>query len=787
MKASKETANTAKQKALASALSQIEKQFGKGSIMRYGDGPAQKIDVISTGSPALDGALGIGGVPRGRVVEIYGPEASGKCLTKDTYIWTQNGMETIEEVFEHFGQKASCTSKITSVEDKNYHLVNERNEMEQMIALTHNNKRKVLKVTTEKGREIKGTLNHPLRVMNERGQVVWRNIGDLKTGDYLMSGLFGAETSNNNSSELSETEAAFIGYLVSEGTLCESVKHRFCFSNHNPQVVDDYYSLCQELFNKVPTSYFNNTEHHMNDTKLREELVTRYGLAYGKSKDKNIPHCVRTSSTSSKKAFLSALFEGDGSIEKSRGVITYCSASEKLAREVQLMLMGFGIASSIRCKKVKGYSQNYWEVGMGPSAAKRFVDTIGFRSNRRKDQWAECKEHTYANCIIENIPNMALKNMILDLRDNIKGDRELSALIEDVMRGDMELSVSKTRLTKIIAWFDEREDKMLPPAKATLEALRFLANSNYTYEKVEKIQDMGLEPTFDVAMSSTHSFLANGILSHNTTVTLQIIAEAQKSGGICAFIDAEHALDPGYAAKLGVDMDNLLLSQPDTGEQALEIVEKLTNSNALDLIVIDSVAALTPKAEIAGEMGDSLPGLHARLMSQALRKITAAVSKSKTTVIFINQIRHKIGMMMPGQSPETTTGGNALKFYASVRMDVRRIGGIKKGDEHIGNQVRVRIIKNKMAPPFKNVVRELYFGEGFSVETEVLDMAVDEGVMTRAGAFYRYNDTVVGQGKENARNYLKENPDVMDEIKSKLKINMPKDEEVKAGKDDKED
>jgi len=246
--------------------------------------------------------------------------------------------------------------------------------------------------------------------------------------------------------------------------------------------------------------------------------------------------------------------------------------------------------------------------------------------------------------------------------------------------------------------------------------------------------------------------------SGKTTLTLQTIAECQKAGGTAAFIDAEHALDPIYAQKLGVNVDELLLSQPDTGEQALEIADMLVRSNAVDIVVIDSVAALTPKAEIEGEMGDQLPGLQARLMSQALRKLTGNIKRSNCLVVFINQLRMKIGVMMPGQSPETTTGGNALKFYASVRLDIRRIGAIKKGDEIIGNQTKLKVVKNKLAPPFKQVVTEILYGEGISREGELIEMGVEAKLVEKSGAWYSYDGERIGQGKENARQYLKDNP-----------------------------
>ncbi|WP_024851651.1 recombinase RecA [Hydrogenovibrio kuenenii] len=258
--------------------------------------------------------------------------------------------------------------------------------------------------------------------------------------------------------------------------------------------------------------------------------------------------------------------------------------------------------------------------------------------------------------------------------------------------------------------------------------------------------------------------------SGKTTLTLHVIAEVQKTGGTAAFVDAEHALDPIYAEKLGVDLDNLLVSQPDAGEQALEITDSLVRSGAVDVVVVDSVAALTPKAEIEGDMGDSHMGLQARLMSQALRKLTANIKRTNTLVIFINQIRMKIGVMFG--NPETTTGGNALKFYSSVRLDIRRIGAIKKGEEILGNETRVKVVKNKVAPPFKQVEFDILYGEGISREGEIIDLGVKEKLIEKAGAWYSYQGQKIGQGKDNVRQFLKENPEISETLQKQIKENL---------------
>ena len=326
---------------------------------------------------------------------------------------------------------------------------------------------------------------------------------------------------------------------------------------------------------------------------------------------------------------------------------------------------------------------------------------------------------------------------------------------------------------------DDNKQKALAAALGQIE-------KQFGKGSVMRLGDSGVDTTIGVVSTGSLSLdVALGIgglprgrvievygpeSSGKTTLALQVIAECQKLGGAAAFVDAEHALDPTYADKLGVNIDDLLVSQPDTGEQALEITDMLVRSGAVDVVVVDSVAALTPKAEIEGDMGDSHMGLQARLMSQALRKLTGNIKRSNTMVIFINQIRMKIGVMFG--NPETTTGGNALKFYASVRLDIRRIGAIKRGDEVIGNETRVKVVKNKVAPPFKQCEFEILYGEGSSREGELIDLGVKHGMIEKAGAWYSYNEERIGQGKDNVRNFLKEHPEMAAEIDQRLRVEL---------------
>ena len=627
-----------REKALNLALAQIDKQFGKGSVMRLGERPVVPMAIIPTGSIALDVALGVGGLPRGRIVEIYGPESSGKCVTADTYVWTDRGLETIAELFARCGQLASCTSRVTNVVEHGIRIVNERRHLETVAAVTHNNRKPVLKLTLRSGRTVTATKNHPLRVVTERGFIAWRTVGRIKPGDHLVSATFGALEAAAGDG-LSEDEAVLLGYLVAEGSL--SYQHSVRFTNWDTEVHGEFCRLMEQLF-EVEVRNYDNKDFAVHGAALRQRLAQEYGLDYVTAHGKTVPHRVRTGGHKIQRAFLSALFEGDGWIDPT-STVGLATASEQLAREVQLMLYGFGIPATVAPKWNETYQRDYWTVTVNPAAAHRFIEEIGFRSERRRRQVEQNFRVSSRDVQFENIPH--LKGLISDLRDDCGGDREFDRIAGDLFRTDMDLACSRTRLTRIVRWAAARRDKLSPSGWAILDHLSALSVASYTYEEVVSVEDAGEQPTFDVVLPQTHSFIANGVLSHNTTVALHAVANAQAAGGIAAFIDAEHALDADYAKALGVDTDALLVSQPDTGEQALEIADMLVRSGALDIIVIDSVAALVPRAEIEGEMGDSHVGLQARLMSQALRKITGALNNSGTTAIFINQLREKIGVM----------------------------------------------------------------------------------------------------------------------------------------------
>ncbi|WP_408648559.1 intein-containing recombinase RecA [Streptomonospora mangrovi] len=574
-------------------------------------------------------------------------------------------------MFARAGQKASCTSRVTDIRDQGIRAVNERGELEPVAALTHNNRKPVLRVTLESGRQVTVTRNHPLRVVNRDGYIVWRNAGDLATGDTVVSARFGAKEAASGGG-LSEDEAVFLGYLVAEGTLGERYSLRF--TNGDPEVGAEFSALARWILDTEVREYSgsNCTEYVIPGKAVREHVAATYGLDYCGAAAKTVPHCVRTAGDKAQRAFLSALFEGDGWIDESSS-IGLGTASEQLAREVQLLLYGLGVPASIYSKYNPAYERTYWSVVVNPAVAHRFLQEVGFRSARRAKQVERHYRLSVRNSQFENIPHLG--GLIRSLRDHLGGDRDFDDVAGDVMRVGSTLACSRESLRAILRWVDDRPHLTGPAVQPLVDYLRYLAEAPYTYESITAIEDGGLQPTFDLMLPDTHSFVAEGVLSHNTTVALHAVASAQRLGGIAAFIDAEHALDPEYAKKIGVDTDELLLSQPDTGEQALEIADMLIRSGAVSILVVDSVAALVPRAEIEGEMGDSHVGLQARLMSQALRKIAGALHQTGTTAIFINQLREKVGVMfgcMSYGTRVTLADGTQEKIGKIVnqRMDV---------------------------------------------------------------------------------------------------------------------
>lgn len=742
-------------KKLTDLKANLNKSYGKGSFMDLDGDNVVQIPATSSGSIKLDNAIGIGGYPKGRIIEIYGPESSGKCLVGSTYINTASGLKTIEEVFIDNNVVPSCTTKVS---ERNILLFNEHKDLEQTTHFTNNGRRKTYTVTTGTGKAIQGTANHPLRVMSKNGYLIWKQIKDLEVGDYLVTArdtefkFFGSNT-------LDVDEAYLLGCLTADGSFQRA---RIEITNDDPSIKSVIEEKLSSIFDLASLkSYPNNDKfsvtYHSNSLEKVTNFYEKYGLSAGYARDKCVPKLVRESDKETVASFLRGYFDCESFCD-GKNYITVTSASKKLLTEVQLLLEMFGIISYVHKKSVQAYPDtDYYRLAIYQDNLRIFTDEIGTRSTKveqRYNNMVIAREDLQANTNKDSVPH--IKNMVVDLYRNLETVREDSKIFSDYIKKD--ISVSYTKLKKIIEYND---------SSLLMQHLRNLNHQHYYYDEIVSIEYSGEVPTFDFAMSKTHSFIANGFLSHNTTMALHAIVEVQKIGGGVAFIDVEQALDVGYAKNLGVSTGDLLFAQPDSAEEALNMVQDITESGAVDLIVVDSVAALTPLKELDGEMGDTHVGLHARLMSQACRKLRGLANKTGTTIIFINQIRMKIGVMFG--NPETVTGGNALKFYSSVRMDVRRKGTNSKGDEALSNTTKVKIVKNKVAPPYKVIEFDIIFGEGIDKLGEIITLATEFGFIQKSGAWYSIGEERLGQGKDNVKLYLKENPEVAKDLEQKVR------------------
>jgi len=742
----------------------LDKMFGKGTIMKMGDSPIDEVETFSTGSIRIDSVLGIGGIPRGRVVELFGPEMGGKCFPSRVRVSTPRGLLTIEEIFAANGMKASCTSRTT---ESVFPIHNRYGEVEDTTHFTHNYKRPIFTVKTRAGGELPATANNPHLVMSKNGFWVWRRASELKPGDFLCASRKVVKDGNELVHEDSES-AYFAGVAIADGGFG---KNRLGVTNDDPCIKSAIETSGPQIFGVEPRTYLNNDndsiQYHFNTKSGVAAFYKHWGWCRCTSPSKVVGARVRRLDHASLVSFIQGYFDCECSVEAFKQCIEVISASRELLSDVKLLLqLRFGIMSSLRSKTVSNYpDNNYWRLSVTGSDARRFISEIGSRSKYRVSQHQEllgqCNDGGSPN--LDSIPNIGL--LLRDLYDSCDTTRAHHDLIFSYMGDSPKACVTRSRLDKIIDAFSDRGNQII------VDRLREIRSRDYYYDRVEEVVVSAPEPPFDFAMKETASLNVNGFISHNTTLALQIIAKAQEAGLNTAFIDAEHALDTKYARKLGVDVDGLLMSQPDYGEQALTIADVLIRTGAADLIVVDSVAALVPRAELDGEMGDQLPGLQARMMSQALRKLTAVTGKANVTVIFINQLRSKImqGGMVKGAT-NTTTGGNALKFYASVRIETRIIGQVKKGSgdnaERIGSKLRVKIVKNKLAPPFQETDVDVVFGYGIDPVSEVLDLAIEHGEVIQSGSWFSCGGERIGQGRANAVAFLRNDVEYYENLRS---------------------
>lgn len=770
------------------AIKEIQEKYGDGSIMKLGDARKVDVDVIPTGSISLDLALGVGGIPRGRVIEVYGPESSGKCVRDDTIIFSEHGMLPIRV----FGDLHKLEFQKKEV------YVYSENCFEKTSHFYNGGLKKTIKVVTSYGYEIEGTPNHRIRVLDKDGGYLFRRLDELQPTDHVaiqrgqncfgkgfdLSG-FAYEIKKNNSRGkrfakriLDEDLAKLMGYLIGDGDTSGNgfQKNNISMTIADPIIEADFQKLCMRLFSEeakvTPDRRTKSVKRLVIHNTEGRKFLQYCGLEYGTAGTKLIPWSIMCAPKEIVASFLRTLFECDGCV--TGATIEYCSKSKQLTQQVQTVLLNFGITSRVKERFNKKYGTSYQYLYIyGQSDLQKYSQEIGFihpDAVKKLSAYINKKRRSKAKTNIDILPlNSKLKEFFTFFNSQVrKTNREDWDYISDPLSIKSPHALTYYSLGRILGHFEEGRN--LPQ----YQYLQQIYDLGFFWDRIENTEQ-SQSHVLDFTVPKNATFTGNGFVNHNTTLCLHLVAEMQKKGGVCAYVDAEHALDPEYAKRIGVKINDLLISQPDTGEQALEIVETLVRSGGVSLVVIDSVAALTPRAEIEGEMDQQHMGLQARLMSHALRKLTAIVSKTGTTVVFINQIRMKIGIMFG--NPETTTGGLALKFYASVRIEIRRSAQIQSGEKIVGNRVKVKIVKNKVAAPFRTAEFDIMYNEGISKAADLVNTGVALEVVNKSGAWYNFlpagkaggEPIKLGQGMEGARAFLKENPKVEKDIAAAVK------------------
>ena len=766
---------------LEETVEEIKQRFGEGAIMKLKEVRAVDVNVIPTGSISLDLALGVKGVPRGRVIEIFGPEASGKCVSSDTIIFSELGMLPIS-VFGNLN--------IPEFQKKEVFLYSERS-YEKTSHFYNGGLKPTIRIKTNYGYKLEGTPNHRIRVLDKDGNYLFRRLDELQPTDYIAiqrsQNCFGKgidlsdfqnkyKKSKFNTSKkdfkkfkITKDLAKLMGYMVGDGTCGDKWlnKNNIQITEANEESEHDFKKVCLRLFGEEPKITLDkrtrNTKRLMIYNVKARAFLNYAGVSWWGAEEKEIPWSIMCSPKKIVANFLKSLFECDGGpTEKG---IEYSSKSEKLIKQLQIVLLNFGIISRVITRYNKEYRRYYYHLYIdGQKDRKIFAKEIGFISESKqkklKDGLKKIKIFKTNRDVIPNI-NQKLAKFLDTYRKKIRiTNRADWKLFYDYLPQTSGYSqLTYDRLERILKRFADAQN--LPE----YQELENLFNLGFFWDKVVEKKE-SLAQVLDFTVPSNTTFCGNGFVNHNTSLALHILAEAQKQGGAGAFVDAEHALDPDYARKIGVKVDDLLISQPDSGEQALQIVETLIRSGEVDVIVVDSVAALVPQAEIAGEIGEFQIGLQARLMSQVLRKLSGVVAKTKTVLIFLNQTRMKIGQLWG--SPMTTPGGLALKFYSSCRIELKRIAQIKHGEEIVGNRIKAKIVKNKVAAPFKTAEFDIYYNEGISYFGDLLNLGLKQGIIKKAGTWFQYENTKLGQGIEASKKFLKENPGIVKKIREAI-------------------
>lgn len=732
------------------AIASIDKKWGKGAAIVSLTEKDASVKRCPTGSLALDIALG-GGYPYGRIVEIFGPESSGKCLSENSYIATSNGYKTVGEIFAENQLELLTTNKEV---EREYSLVNKDIDLERTTHFTYNGKKPLYKITTQSGYCLERTHKHPLLVLNKDGIMIWKWTGELEVGDCLLSPRYLPFGYTNNPSA-----AYSCGLLIADG----------CFVSGNTSITNDDPYIVKWILEKLPASLgiretkikhksenkcgTTSYEIELQDSNLWKKLY-KWDFEKVKAKDKKIPKWIREGNKETIAAYLRGYMDVESYISDSG--LEVSSASYKLLYETKLLLSQFGIMGTLSSYYDKKYEKDYWTLLLTGSDFFKYLSEIGVSSFQKKEQIKAVKDRINEDITQDSYPN--INELIKDLyKLQSKRTDKFAIAIED-LRHD-KVRCTYRRLKKILQMSEQVW------LKSYLTLL-----SKYRVDEVKSIEKIEDARTFDFAMEKTHSFIADGIVNHNTTVVLAGMAQAQKMNPdkMVAYIDSEFAFDPVYAENLGLDLspERFVFAQPEHGEEVFDVVEEFLKTGEFCFIAVDSVAAMVPRAELEGEIGESKMGLHARLMSQGMRKLVGLISKSNCILYFTNQLRDNIGVIYG--SPEVTTGGNALKFYASQRLDIRKKDTLKDGDTAYANNVRITVKKNKVAPPFTKCETTIEFGQGISLETEIVNLAIENDFIKKSGSWLTY-DKIKVQGISSFVELLKEDLTTKEELTNKIK------------------
>jgi len=753
------------------AIKNIKKNYGDEDLF-FGEKEIPKVPVMcSSGSLALDEALVIGGFPEGRVIEIAGNESCGKCLTSDTYIATEGGYKTIEEIFNENDLETFCVNKTT---EKSYSLYNRYLDKENTTHFTHNGRHNVFELKTRTGNIIKGTANHPLLVMSENGNPIWKKVQDIKDGDYVVcqrNEFFGGK-------QFDSDFMYGIGILLADGSFQED---RIQVTNDDKDIknfIEFRISSILEIDNM--RSYDNNNkgskDYHFSNKKKVQEFYEKYSIKEGVAKHKNIPKIFREGDYNSLKNLIQGYMDCESYCSSDRG-IEVTSASYDLLFQLKLILSQFGIISFLSEKNVKGYEHNdYWRLCVAGKDCITFIKKIGTRSEKvkkRYDDFISLKENQQSQTNHDTVPN--IKHYINDLYSILEDkSKETCKMFGDYKGNNSKANITLERLNNLVSKVNEES--------FIKDYFKYLIENNFYFDKVDSVEKKEGVPTFDFAMEKSHSFIANSIISHNTTVTLLNIAEIQNDDKLCAYIDGEQTFDPSYASKLGVNPKELTLYQTNVIEDALEVTLELINSSVISYVVMDSMNAFISRKEIEGEVGDAEMGRRAKLWSQTLPKLVKACKDNKCTLVIISQLREKIGISYGDNSKIGI--GNSLKFNASVRIKVYK-KDVSKDDKGIIGQdavtIKANIFKNKVGVPYRIGEFRLLTGQldkdgnpqyGVDKKQEVIDYAVKYNLIDKAGSWYSYKGEKIGQGSSKVKIWFDDNPDIFKDIESQIRTKL---------------